>query len=112
MQVIRTDQRGQGGVCDGVGKRDKGAVAMRNGLEEFVAEEQQPMGSSYPLVVWGKLDKGTIDSYRMAIHVYIKFSQLRGWMSPRHALEGRLLQITWDGYYEGPGLHDCCEGSE
>ena len=36
-----------------------------------------------------------------ALRQFLKYSRVHGWLSPRAALEGRLLEIARDGYFEG-----------
>ena len=36
----------------------------------------------------------------LILHSFIKCSKLQVWMSPRCAMQGRLLQIAQDGYYK------------
>ena len=76
-------------------------MRLRNGLEEFVAAEGEPFGSSYASVLWGRLEPGTRLGYVAALRQFLRYSRVHGWFSPREALEGRLLEIARDGYFEG-----------
>ena len=89
--------RGGGGEI-----RNAEAARLRNGLEEFVAAEGEPFGSSYASILWGRLEPGTRLGYVAALWQFLRYSRVHGWLSPREALEGRLLEIARDGYFEGP----------
>ena len=95
---VADDMQAQGG-----GEiRNKEATRLRNGLEEFVAAEGEPFGLSYASVLWGRLEPGTRLGYVAALRQFLRYSPVHGWLSPREALEGRLLEIARDGYFEGP----------
>ena len=82
--------------------RDVEATRLQNGLDEFVAAEGEPFGSSYASMLWGRLEPGTRLGYVAALRQFLGYSRVHGWLSPREALEGRLLEIARDGYFEGP----------
>ena len=82
--------------------RNAEATRLRNGLEEFVAAEGEPFGSSYASILWGRLEPGTRLGYVAALRQFLRYSRVHGWLSAREALEGRLLEIARDGYFEGP----------
>ena len=75
---------------------------MRNGLEEFVAVEGEPFRSPYASILWGRLEPGTRLGYVAALQQFLRYSRVHGWLFPREALEGQLLEIARDGYFEGP----------
>ena len=93
------DTKAQGG---GGEIQNEEATRLRNGLEEFVAAEGEPFGSLYASVLWGRLEPGTRLGYVAAIWQLLKYSRVHGWLSPREALEGLLLGIARNGYFEGP----------
>ena len=53
-------------------------------------------------MVWGRLEHGTRLGYVAAMQRFLRYSRVHGWLSPREALEGRLLEIARDGYFDGP----------
>ena len=61
-----TKGRGGGGLLD----EDTGS--MQNRLEEFMAEDNGGFGSSYTLVMWARLEKGTRDGYVGAMHAFLR----------------------------------------
>ena len=67
-----------------------------------MAVEGEPFGSSYASVLWGRLEPGTRLRYVAALQPFLRYSRVHGWLSPRETLEGRLLEIARDGYFEGP----------
>ena len=77
------------------------ARRLRNGLEEFVAAEGEPFGSSYASILWGRLEPRTRLWYVAALRQFLRYSRVHGWLSPREALKGQLLEIARDGYFEG-----------
>ena len=82
--------------------RNEEATRLRNGLEEFVAAEGEPFVWSYVSVVWRRLEHGSRLGYVGAMRQFLSYSRVHGWLSPREALEGRLLEIARDGYFDGP----------
>ena len=98
---VADDMQAQGGR----GVLNAEAARLRNGLEEFVAAEREPFGSSYASILgldWIGLEPGTRLGYVAALRQFFRYSRVHGWLSPREALEGRLLEIARDGYFEGP----------
>ena len=91
--------------------RDEQAVRVRNALGAFVEEAGRAIGSSYEATVWRKLEDGTRKAYAGALYKYLRFSRINGFIAPREALKGRMLQVARDGQYESPikalllGLH-------
>ena len=67
-----------------------------------MAAEGEPFGSSYASVLWGRLEPGTRLGYVAALRHFLRYSRVPGWLSPGETLEGRLLEIARDGYFEGP----------
>ena len=47
----------------------------------------------------GKLEDGT---RKRALYKFLRYSTINGFMAPREALKGRMLQVTRDGQYESP----------
>ena len=67
------DKKDRGGGGGGT-VRNEEATKLRNGLEEFVAAEGEPFGSSYALVVWGRLEQGTRLGYVAAMRQFLRYS--------------------------------------
>ena len=73
-----------------------------------MAAEGEPFGSSYASVLWGRLEPGTRLGYVAALRQFLRYSHVHGWLYWREALEGRLLEIARDGYFEGPVKNVLC----
>ena len=53
-------------------------------------------------MVWRKLEDGNRKAYAGALHKFLRYSMTNGFLSPRDALKGRMLQVARDGQYESP----------
>ena len=96
-------KRGGGWLAGtGTGERDKQAVRVRNALGAFLEEAEREIGSTYEATVWLKLEDGTKKAYAGALYKYLRYSRINGFMVPREALKGRMLQVARDGQYESP----------
>ena len=80
--------------------RDKQAVRTRNALGAFREEAERAIGCSYKATVWRKLEDGTRKAYAGALYKYLRYSRINGFMAPREALKGRMLQVASDSQYE------------
>ena len=105
LEAAHRTPKSQGGgslAYSGPRERDKQAVRVRNTLGAFVQEAGQVIGSSYDATVWRKLEDGTRKAYVGALHKYLRYSRINGFMAPREALKGRMLQVARDDQYESP----------
>ena len=68
----------------------------------FLAEAQREIGSSYEATVWRKREDGTRKAYTGALCKFLRYNRINGFMAPREALKGRMLQLARDGQYESP----------
>ena len=95
---------GGGGLLadNGTGERDKQAVQVRNALGAFLESAEREIGSSYEAIVWRNLEDGTQKAYAGALYKYLRYSRINGFMAPREALKGRMLQVARNGQYESP----------
>ena len=84
---VADDMQAQGGQGGGEIQNAE-AARLQNGLEEFVAAEGEPFGSSYASIPWGRLEPGTRLGYVAALRQFLRYSRVHGWLSPREALEG------------------------
>ena len=75
---------------------------MRNALGAFLAEAEREFGSSYEATAWRKLEDGTRKAYAGALCKFLRYNRINGFMAPREALKGRMLQVARDGQYESP----------
>ena len=75
---------------------------MRNALGTLLEEAEHEIGSSYEATVWRKLEDGPTKAYTRAPYKFLRYSRINGFLSPREALKGRMLQVARDGQYELP----------
>ena len=46
------------------------------------------------------MEKGTCDGNMVAIKNVVQYRRIHGWLGPKQALDGKLLQIASEGCYE------------
>ena len=54
------------------------------------------------LYAWRKLEDVTGKAYAGALHNFLRYNRINGFMAPREALKGRMLQVARDGEHESP----------
>ena len=80
----------------------KQAVRVRSTLGAFLEAAERAISSSYEATIWHKVEDGTRKAYAGALWKYLWYSKINGYMAPREALKGRMLQVARDGQYESP----------
>ena len=65
-------------------------------------EAEREIDSSYEATEWHKLEDATRKAYAGALYEYLRYSWINGFMAPREALKGRMLQVATDCQYESP----------
>ena len=69
---VADDLKAQGGQGGGGEIQNAEAARLQNGLEEFVAAEGEPFGSSYASILWGRLEPGTRLGYVAALRQFLR----------------------------------------
>ena len=77
-------------------------MGVTNALGAFVEEAEHEISSSYEATMWRRLEDGTRKVYAGALYRFLRYSRVHGFLSPREALKGRMLQVARDGQYESP----------
>ena len=77
-------------------------MRVRTALRAFVEEAKREIGGSYEATVWREVEDGTGKAYAGALHKLLRYDGINGFMAPREALKGRMLQVARDGRYESP----------